>query len=575
MFTKKENIKKLIGAAFAFCLFTAIPVWSATPTSPAIDASTPQQPRSIDDFLEDFEAYCENYRTVFDVPGMHIVIVKDGHVFHKSFGTLSITDSTPVSKDTVFQVASLTKNFTSALIARLHEKKILSLDDKVTQYLPHFKLANPNVTADLRIRDLLCHRTGFEPFAGDSFWHGGLSADEIIENMQHLPLPHPFREVYGYSNLLVGIAGHIVEKATGESLDTVIQRELFTPIGIENSSMKDLHIHEPKSVWQKVKNMLGLGDSDAPFAYPHDLHQGKAHSIDAQDLYVFPGTSGLNTTGTDMARWMMWRLNGFKDTDGRVMLSQNTVDQIRHPYVDGTKDLLGMQFPKERTTSVKLGLGWFLHDFGSPHRRIQCLSQMGGSGGVRSLITIVPSENLGIVVLSNLGGMRSSLLPEGLIQTFLDMYLGIDKGHHPGIQPIDFAKRIREKYLKLNTKIKRQIDMMRLKNVRPHAELKRYTGIYENPIYGKATVTLSDQDNLMMNYRNHTFPITHFNGHRFTAADARSIGVGFETDDSCFITFGLEDDQFAQNPAFGLMIELLDEGENSAFYRVEEEKDKQ
>ncbi|MBX9977827.1 MAG: beta-lactamase family protein, partial [Alphaproteobacteria bacterium] len=181
--------------------------------------------------MPNIEKYIEQYRDIFQTPGMALVVVKDGKVYTQSFGTLSLSDNTPVDADTVFQMASVTKNFTATLITILAQKGVLSLDDKVKKYLPDFELADKNISDDLRIRDLLCHCVGLDDFAGDSLWHGNLPQEEVVHNMRYLPFKAKFRETYGYSNIMVGIAGIVVEKATGKPLANVMQEEIYGPLG--------------------------------------------------------------------------------------------------------------------------------------------------------------------------------------------------------------------------------------------------------------------------------------------------------------------------------------------------------
>ncbi len=504
--------------------------------------------------------YAEKYRGVFNTPGLSIIIVKDGKSSIINLGTLSVNDATPVNDHTLFQVASVTKNFTATLMARLVEKGVLSFDDKVSKYLPDFQLSDKTATHDLRIKDLLCHCIGLEDFAGDTLWHGRLSQEEVLKHMRDLPFKSHFRSTYAYSNIMVGIAGLIIEKVTGKPIDQVMKEELFTPLGMTESSVGFEGVHTQVSLIDRAVNFLKKTSSQNK-AKPHDLKDGKPKELDFyKEFYLFPGSSGVNTTPDDMAKWLNFHLNGYQTFTNppKTLISPEIVKVMRQSYVDGSEELAGQQFPRERVTHVSLGLGWFMYDYGVGQKRLNVLEQMGGITGARALLVIVPSENLGIAVLANLGGMRASLLPEAIVQKFLDLYMGIDD--------TDWAAKIHDKFVKIKNNQKLQLDAMRLKNPEPSAPLKTYEGHYSNPIYGDVDVTTDDQKNLSMLYRGYKIPLKHINGHYFYCS-GQDLSEGFSFDDPCIIEFGVEG---SAKTSYGLMISLLDEGDNSAFYRKDQ-----
>jgi hypothetical protein len=137
------------------------------------------------------------------VPGMAIAIVKDGEIIYaKGFGVKDVRTKEPVDSETLFPIASNTKAFTSAALAILVDRGLISWSDKVTDYLPYFKLWDPYVTENITISDLLTHRAGLATFSGDLLWYGTLySREEIIKRARHLKPAFGFRERFGYSNL--------------------------------------------------------------------------------------------------------------------------------------------------------------------------------------------------------------------------------------------------------------------------------------------------------------------------------------------------------------------------------------
>ncbi len=513
-----------------------------------------QKKSDIASLIPVLETYVEQYRELYETPGVAIVIVKDGQVYTRSFGALSLNDKTPVDADTVFQIASVTKNFTATLMVRLAEKGLLSLDDKVTKYLPDFELSKKEVTDDLRLRDLLCHCTGLEDFAGDTLWHGRLPQEEVLTHMRHLPFVGKFRESYAYSNIMVGIAGLIIEKVMGRNIHHVMREEFFDPLGMTYSSVGFEGVVPKASLIDRMVRFFS-GKNSYKIAKPHDLYDGKAKELAFNDeFYLFPGSSGVNITANDMGKWLLFHLNNYK-VGNETFISPEHIADMRRSYVDGSKELVGQQFPKERVTKVDLGLGWFMYDFGVDSKRIHVLEQMGGICGARALMAIVPSENLGIAVLANLGGMRASLFPEALVQKFFDIYLGIEG--------MDWAKKIHDKFVQVKNKVKLQLDAMRLQNPQPHRPLKVYVGRYTNKLYGDVKIILEGDKDLFIFYRGYKIPIKHLNGDRFVCR-GRELSEGYSFDDECIVEFGIEGNV---DKSYGVMLSLFDEGENPAFYR--------
>ncbi|MBT4729854.1 MAG: beta-lactamase family protein, partial [Bacteroidetes bacterium] len=117
------------------------------------------------------DAYFEKALTDWEVPGMAIGIIKDNNIWMaKGYGVRNSASKGEVNAQTIFPIASNTKAFTSAALASLVDKKLISWDDRVVDYISYFQLYDPYVTQMMTIRDLLCHRSGLATFSGDLLW---------------------------------------------------------------------------------------------------------------------------------------------------------------------------------------------------------------------------------------------------------------------------------------------------------------------------------------------------------------------------------------------------------------------
>ena len=154
-----------------------------------------QTPSFITDSLD---SYIERGMKQWEIPGLSIAIVKDGKVvLMKGYGVREVGKTEKVDENTLFIIASNSKLFTGTSIAKLDFEKKLSLNDKVTRYIPWFKLYDSNATRLVNIRDLLCHRLGTKTFQGDfTFWDSNLPKDSIIWKLRYLKPPGEFRQDY-------------------------------------------------------------------------------------------------------------------------------------------------------------------------------------------------------------------------------------------------------------------------------------------------------------------------------------------------------------------------------------------
>lgn len=188
--------------------------------------------------LQDIDAYVESVRKAFDVPGIAVAVVKDGEVvLAKGWGERELGKPAKVDAHTMFAIASNTKAFTSASLSMLAGEGKLSLEDRVIDHLPWFRMADPYVTREMRIRDLLVHRSGLGLGAGDLlYWPTTTYSNrEVAERLRDVPLSGGFRERYAYDNILYGVAQLVVEQASGQSYAQFLRTRFFQPLDMRET----------------------------------------------------------------------------------------------------------------------------------------------------------------------------------------------------------------------------------------------------------------------------------------------------------------------------------------------------
>lgn len=187
-----------------------------------------------------------------NVAGAAIAVVKDGKVIHqKGYGFSSIQTKLPVTEITDFQIASLSKAFTTAALSILVDEGKIKWDDKVKDHISEFKMYNEYVTDNFSIVDLLTHRSGLGLGAGDlTFIPDGtdFTVKDIVNMFQYFKPVSAFRTKYNYDNLLYIIAGKIIATASNMSFEEFIQKRIFQPLQMNHSFVGDAHIDEIKDL---------------------------------------------------------------------------------------------------------------------------------------------------------------------------------------------------------------------------------------------------------------------------------------------------------------------------------------
>ena len=210
---------------------------AATPPPIRIDDTMAPLAKPVPDAaqLAEFDAFVEGVRKQFEVPGIAVAIVQDGKiVMERGYGVRELGKPAKVDEHTMFAIASNTKAFTAAALNMLQDEGKLATTDRVIDHLPWFRMSDAYVTREMRIRDLLSHRSGLSLGAGDLlYWPTTTyTTREVAERLKDVPLTGGFREQYAYDNILFGVAQLVVEAASGQSFKQFLSSRVFQPLGM-------------------------------------------------------------------------------------------------------------------------------------------------------------------------------------------------------------------------------------------------------------------------------------------------------------------------------------------------------
>ena len=414
--------------------------------------------RAVD--VEALDAYFAAARSAWNVPGFAVAIVKDDAiVLAQGYGVREVGRPDAVDAHTLFAIASNTKAFTAAALARLVDEGRLRWDDRVADRLPFFELYSPYVTQEIRVRDLLSHRSGLGTYSGDLVWYGtGYDRNEVLRRLRHLPPAGSFRADYGYSNVMFLAAGQLIPAVTGRSWDEFVETEFFGPLGMDRS----------------VTSVDSLPNR-ANVATPHGERDGRLVTYPWYSWDNVGPAASIISSVSEMALWLRLQLNRgtwgdrtyFTDEQSRTMWTPHFSFRVSAAAEE--------RYPSTHFRGY--GLGWGLMDYLG--RKV--MSHGGAADGMYSRVVLVPEERLGMVILTN--SMTS--LPTALSYRILDAYLG-------GPERDWSAELLAEDRRGADQWAARwaQWERERVPGTTPSLPLDGYTGTFGGALYGDATVTL-------------------------------------------------------------------------------------
>jgi CubicO group peptidase (beta-lactamase class C family) len=414
-----------------------------------------------------FDALVARAMKTFEVPGMSIAVVKDGRVvLAKGYGVRKLGDPAPVDARTLFGIASNTKVFTATALGLLVEEGKLAWDAPVTRYLRWFQLADPYVTRELTVRDLLVHRSGLGLGAGDLllFPETTYTRREIAERLRNVPLATSFRSAYAYDNVLYVVAGELIEAVSGLSWEDFISERILKKAGMASSRPR----HSADAAGANV-------------AIPHAaLETGVTpQPIDENDNMNAAG--GIISCAEDMAKWMLVHLDEGRLADGTRLFSERTGRELATIVTPIPISTPPAELAALRMNFNGYGLGLRINDY----RGRKIVNHTGGLTGYVSRVLMVPELELGIAVLTN---QESGEAYNSAIYAVLD--------HAMGAAPTDWTsayQKVRTRGRASSAEAMKQTTAKRDAAAKPSLALADYAGTYEDAWYGPIAISVEGE----------------------------------------------------------------------------------
>jgi beta-lactamase class C len=325
--------------------------------------------------------------------GLAVGVVENGRItFLRGYGETLEGSGEPVTPETVFRWASVSKGVAATMVAKLAEQKKIDLNAPVANYAPDLKLPAGN-EYKATVGDLLSHRLGLYRNAYDNKLEEGQDPSFLRQSLSQLSQTCPPGTCWSYQNVAYDASSEMVSRITRMPYEQAIKSYLFNPIGMTSGSV----------------SLAGLEGSRS-WARPHTVGKRPLPMVDT--YYKVPGAGGINSNIKDMALWMLAQMGEMPD-----VLDAKVLDTIHAPYVVTPTERGRLRKVLERLGTAWYGYGWRGYEY-SGHRII---GHRGGINGYRSLILFDPEKKSGVVALWN----SNTNQPGGLEFEVMDMIYGL------------------------------------------------------------------------------------------------------------------------------------------------------
>ncbi len=362
------------------------------------------------------------------IPGVGAAIVdRDGVVWESAYGWADIEGRRPMTLDTLQNVASISKTFTTTAVLQLRDQGLLALDDDIGGYLP-FRLRNPrHPSAPITIRHLMTHvsslrdgtaysrlyacgdpRITLGVWLREYFTPGGVYWDEA-ENFEAWGPGGEWR----YCNVTYGVLGYLVERVSGMPFPEYCRRRIFSRLKLEDTAwfLSDIELarHVVPYTWFAEGRPRGPAWGGMELGVIRDEGAGTAAVVGggyrANCAYNHPNYPDgfLRTSVHQLERWLRAYLNG-GILEGARILPESTV-----------AEMLSVQLMTGDDRAQ--GLTWYAHRYGDAW----AWGHGGSDPGVNNDIRMLPEEGLGVIVLTNTNGVRPSEFTERLLDEALKL----------------------------------------------------------------------------------------------------------------------------------------------------------
>jgi CubicO group peptidase (beta-lactamase class C family) len=355
----------------------------------------------------EIERFVQDEMAAQRIPGLALGIVEGDRIAYvRGFGTAD-DSGREVTPQTPFIIGSVSKSLTALAIMQLVEENEIELDAPVQRYLPWFRVADEEASAEITVRHLLNHTSGLSTKTGRSFQGDGDTSDTALEQavrkLKSAVLTAPVGSKHQYSTVNYSVLGLIVQTVAEQSYESYVQRRILEPLQMRNSYTSEA-----------AAQPQGL-------ATGHNYWLGRPRPADLPYNRGLLPAGFLISSAEDMTHYLISQLNGGR-YDGTSVLSPHGVGELHRPTV---------LTPKEDTS---YGMGWFV----GPRNDIPAIYHQGETMNFHANVVLIPQGRRGVVVLMNAENSLD-LFINGRMGTIADGVTSLLGGREPPSPPSNIA----------------------------------------------------------------------------------------------------------------------------------------
>ncbi len=421
----------------------------------------------------ELETYIEDLMPQFKVPGAVIAIVQGGEiVYTNAFGVREQGGTEPMTVDTHMMIGSSGKSLTTTMMAALVDDGLMDWDTPVVEILPQFRMADPELTQQITVRNLVCACTGVPRRDLEFILRASeLSAEDVVESLSTFEVFTDFGEAFQYSNQMVATGGYVAAAAGGgawgdlfDSYAALLRDRVLDPVGMPLTTIY-------------FSDVLQRGEYATPHTLGFDFSYAPL-SLEVERMLIPVAPAGVHwSTVTDMANYVLMQLNNGVAADGTRVVSEENLLVTREPQVSVS-------------ATSSYGLGWFVGEY----KGLRQIEHGGNTLGFTSDVAFLPDAGLGVVMLTNAQVTNSF---SGLVRARLFDLVFEDVDAEKDAETVQFILD------QLAEQTKRPETLADEVNV---DAVRRYIGEYTNDALGPMQIELDDMT-LMVTIGDYQSPV--------------------------------------------------------------------
>lgn len=328
------------------------------------------------------------------IPGISVSTLHNGAIETSSFGIASIATNAPIQDNTLLQVGSISKVFTTTLVMTFVDEGVVDLDEPVIAYIPELPLADETARTTITLRHLLTHMSGFYGDRFDDHGNGDDALARAVAAFHDLPQQTAPGELWTYCNAGFDLAARILEKVSSKRFEDLMRERVFSPLGMDSTTY---------FAAEAIRHPVAVG------------HEGDPGDMRISDPWPIPrrsnGAGGVTSSTAQLLTFAAMHMNDGELNGARIISAQSARAMRQEQAVADPFRVWG--------------LGWFRWEVGGE----VIVGHTGTTNGFTARLVLIPARTSAIAILSNHAAATPANL--AIAETWLEHAHGLREAERP------------------------------------------------------------------------------------------------------------------------------------------------